>query len=225
MYKNIHSIISIILLFIIFIGTILTKVIHKEKYEYYDSGYSGTVDRPDDVDARIRSLLAENRDEYEWAKQYYNNSDQLQEKLCSINEAYSSLCQNNCTLNLDEDTKARRNCYNYCLNEDNTYKSDQFLCVDNVEAPQGYSGGGEEEEDDDDDDDVTTDPSYNALQTALTKCKQDWMDGEPGASMAWRLMTGVSYDKLKSVDVPVDDHEFNHPINHMFSRYVLSQNL
>ena len=136
-YKH-HSIITLILLGIILLATIFTKV---TTVTIIENAGGVTSDTNSDLDLAARDQIAVNRNHYnilmeeralfgvpsttqEIAAQATNKN-----KICEINQELKTLCQTNC-INVDENTKRNRGCYNYCLDESGNDISDKYECVD-----------------------------------------------------------------------------------------------
>tara|TARA_Y100000389_G_scaffold125030_1_gene122390 strand:- start:775 stop:1425 length:651 start_codon:yes stop_codon:yes gene_type:complete len=133
-----HSIITLILLGIIFIATIFTKV---TTVKIIESAGGVKDDTNTDMNLAIRDQFAINRNFYdiliEERKLFTNPSTRKKivrehknrKKICKVNQELKNLCQTNC-INVDEDTQKKRKCYNYCFDEKGDDIMHKLDCID-----------------------------------------------------------------------------------------------
>jgi len=133
-----HSIITLILLGIIFIATIFTKV---TTVKIIESAGGAKDDTNTDMNLAIRDQFAINRNFYDILieeRNLFTNPSTSEEivrehknrkKICEVNQELKNLCQTNC-INVDKDTQKNRKCYNYCFDEKGDDIMHKLDCID-----------------------------------------------------------------------------------------------
>lgn len=170
-----HSIITLILLGIILIGTLLTKVTTASLVEMAGR----TSDTNADLNLAARDQLAVNRNHYDILMEerslfgVASNTEDLTKQatnlqnICDINTELKNICQTNC-MGVDETTKVNRGCYNHCLDESGNDISAKYECVNITPYDFGDIDFSEILEEKGDLED-----QLEQLQTDLSKCEAE----------------------------------------------------
>lgn len=187
-----HSIITLILLGIILIGTLLTKV---TTVTVVEMAGGQTSDTDDDFALSARDQLAVNRNHYDilmeeralfgvpsTSAELTKQATNLQ-NICSINTELKNICQTNC-IGVDESTKINRGCYDHCLDESGNDISDKYECVNITPYDLGdidYSDILEQN--------GSLEDQIDQLQTDLSRCEAE-------KSMLESMLNGDGSDNL-----------------------------
>ena len=220
-----HTIISIVLLLIIFIGTLLTKITTVETFDG-NTNTDPPVEVCSDPNSEDCDLLAVDSLALPIGRRNIllhkiesegNTSDNLA-TLCDINLELITQCQQFCTEDLDNNNKIARGCYNYCLDASGIDKTHIYKC-DNM---HGYTRSGRAYDDASGNNNNNND---SAAIEALNKCKVDWINsGIDITNLPSKIdpLATINEFGIDASSIPLPDDELDY--NQLFYRYRLSTN-